>query len=114
VCSVKEREDGMTKQNSQIRRKIKKYLQDQRSMSLSDLARTWQISKGTLSDFLKGKDFKIDHELAKRMSGTVAPWEVDLMVKAGEIKKRLLRERRTHEEIRIIGMEIAKEYQTTP
>jgi transcriptional regulator with XRE-family HTH domain len=101
------------KNNNQLRKMIKKYLEHPKSMAQIEIARQLQISKGTLSDFLRGKDFKIDHELYRRIVDIVAPWEYDFEIRAGKIKTRLMKDRYTEDDMRKIFLTLAKKYQTT-
>jgi predicted transcriptional regulator len=79
-----------------------------KSFAQAELARRVRMPASTLSEFLKGKDIKIDHELYRRIVDIVAPWEYDIQVNAGKVRERFMKSRFPIDEIRKIGMEIAK------
>ena len=101
------------KNSNWIRTQVKKYLAHPRAMSQIELARAVNIPRSTFSEYINGKEIKIDHDMERKIIAIVAPWEHDVQVVVGHIKSRLLKDRRTQDEIRLIALEMAKEYQKT-
>lgn len=94
--------------NKRLRRLITNYLEHPRSMSLNQFVRAVRWSKPSYLKLLRGNDVNINLELERRIIRVVAPWELSPLIKAAEIGKKLMKDRRTGEEIRQFAAELAK------
>lgn len=97
------------KSNEWLRKQIKKYLEHPKAISQSELERRVGWGKGTLTKFLSGHDYKIDHEKYRKIVDIVAPWEYDFIVTIGKIQMSLLRKRYSKSEIAQIYIKAGQE-----
>ena len=102
------------KNNIQLRRMIKKYLNHPRSFTQNECARRWHMANSTLSEFLKGKHNGITSEQEALMLDTIAPWERDAVCVAGKIKSQLLKQYFPKEEIAKIAQTIEPTSKLSP
>jgi len=94
------------KNNSSLRRMIKKYLLHPRSFTQNELARRCKMGNSTLSEFIKGKHNGLTSEQEAAILDTIAPWERDPICMAGRIKTQLLKQYFSKDEIAKIALQI--------
>jgi hypothetical protein len=102
------------KNNIQLRRMIKKYLQHPRAFTQNELARRCKMGNSTLSEFIKGKHNGLTSEQEAAILNIVVPWERDPVCLAGRIKTTLLKQYFQESEIQTIAMKIQNPIKDTP
>lgn len=85
--------------NNQLRNLLKKYFKNPLGKSLNQVARLSGISKPSLIKFLRGGTIKISEEKTKALIGIIAPWLLDPLVVAADIRKQLQMKCLSKEEI---------------
>jgi transcriptional regulator with XRE-family HTH domain len=95
------------KNNEWLRKQTDKYLKSRNAISQSELERRVGFGKGTISKFIKGMELKIDHEKYRKLVDIIAPWEYDILVAAGKLKEKLMKDWRSKKEIAIIASKMA-------
>ncbi len=99
--------------SNQLRNLSKKYFNNPLGKSLNHVARETGISKPTLIKFLHGGSVKLAEEKTRALLNIIAPWLLDSTVAAGAIKKQLLVECRSKDEISEIARKLAEPTQTS-
>jgi transcriptional regulator with XRE-family HTH domain len=100
------------KNNTSLRRLIKKYLLHPRAFTQNELARRCHMGNSTLSEFIKGKHNGLTSEQEAALIDVIAPWERDPVCVAGRIKTTLYKQYFSKEEIAEIALKMAQKIQS--